>query len=212
MTNATKKVYRSLTKNELGIHVGTHVNEDGSVIYTLDVNGEPRSIRESTLKRWWRLQEEVEEQPTIEDLQKLNESGVELTEEELETFKKEAQAVAEQKVVEKTEKTKPKKREMSGVQTYLEEAVTARGGEFHLYSEGRGGVIKAKGKPAMFFGFRKHGAVRLFMRETLDEMLNCPYEIVEKHSYPKQFPFRIDIPTIDDESKVLLDNILSMYI
>ena len=202
---------------------------------------ELRRVAQSTFKRWWRLVEDdtqqeeqpveeqtetveevtEQEQPTIEDLKKFNDAGGELTEEELQVFKQEATKVPTmEQVIEEQEQTeqelvqrkKPKPRKLEGVGMYVKELVETHGGEFHLYSEGRGGVIKVGGKPVMFFGLRKHGAVRLFMKEALDEALNCPYPVVESTGYPKQFPFRLDIKVVDEESQDLLYNIFNLYL
>ena len=241
-----QKIYKSLTKEELGILKGTEVDKvDGRVFFLLEIleDGQPvelRRVAQSTFKRWWRLVEDVtfttedeqeevtveeqvepEEQPTIEDLKKFNEAGGELTEEELQVFKQEAsktstmeQVIAEQEQAEQeVEQTKkPKPRKIEGVGLYVKELVETHEGEFHLYSEGRGGVIKVGGKPVMFFGLRRHGAIRLFMKEALDEALNCPYPVVESNGYPKQFPFRLDIKVMNDESRDLLYNIFSLYL
>lgn len=247
---ATEKIYKLLTKGDLGVLKGTEIDKvDGSIKYILDIIGEfgvmeQRKVAQSTFKRWWRLvedvtmendqpeqqealtdepvQQEQEVQPTIEDLKKFNESGGELTEEELQVFTQEANKIEsiekvfeEAEQVEQTEEVetpkKPKPRKIEGVVEYLKTSVEEKGGELCVYSEGRKGVVKVGNKAVMFFGFRKHGAVRLFLKEQPDEVLNCPYPIVEKQSYPKQFPFRLDIKTLDDTSKELLENILQLH-
>lgn len=242
----TEKIYKLLTRGEVGVLKGTEIDQvDGRIFYLLEMldNGQPvelRRVAQSTFKRWWRLVEDttdttdneaeenaVEEQvetkgqPTIEDLKKFNDAGGQLTEEELQVFKQEAtktstmeQVIAEQAQAEQEveQPKKPKPRKIEGVAMGVKELVETHGGEFHLYSEGRGGVIKVGGKPVMFFGLRKHGAIRLFMKEELDETLNCPYPVVESNGYPKQFPFRLDIKVIDEESQDLLYNIFNLYL
>lgn len=243
---ATEKIYKLLTRGEVGVLKGTELDQvDGRIFYLLEIldNGQPvelRRVAQSTFKRWWRLVEdttvtteddaeentveeqvEPQEQPTIEDLKKFNEAGGELTEEELQVFKQEAtktstmeQVIAEQEQaeqeVEQPKQLKPRK--IEGVAMDIKELVETHGGEFHLYSEGRGGVIKVGGKPVMFFGLRRHGAIRLFMKEALDEALNCPYPVVEGKGYPKQYPFRLDIKVSNEESRDLLYNIFNLYL
>lgn len=243
---ATEKIYKLLTRGEVGVLKGTELDQvDGRIFYLLEIldNGQPvelRRVAQSTFKRWWRLVEdttvtteddaeentveeqvEPQEQPTIEDLKKFNEAGGELTEEELQVFKQEAtktstmeQVIAEQEQaeqeVEQPKQLKPRK--IEGVAMDVKELVETHGGEFHLYSEGRGGVIKVGGKPVMFFGLRRHGAIRLFMKEALDEALNCPYPVVEGKGYPKQYPFRLDIKVSNEESRDLLYNIFNLYL
>ena len=244
---ATQKMYKLITRGDLGVLKGTEVDKvDGSVKYILDIIGdfgvmEQRKVAQSTFKRWWRLVEDVtmedkeqqeeatpeetveevvteqEPQPTIEDLTKFNDAGGELTEEELEVFTKEATKIASieqilEPINEVVEPKQPKKqRKIEGVVEFIKTLVEEKGGDFHIYSEGRKGVVKVKNKSVLFFGFRKHGAVRLFLKEQLDEALNCPYPVVEKDSYPKQYPFRLDIKKLDDTSKELLHNILNLY-
>ena len=244
---ATQKMYKLITRGDLGVLKGTEVDKvDGSVKYILDIIGdfgvmEQRKVAQSTFKRWWRLVEDVtmedkeqqeeatpeetveevvteqEPQPTIEDLKKFNDAGGELTEEELEVFTKEATKIASieqilEPINEVVEPKQPKKqRKIEGVVEFIKTLVEEKGGDFHIYSEGRKGVVKVKNKSVLFFGFRKHGAVRLFLKEQLDEALNCPYPVVEKDSYPKQYPFRLDIKKLDDTSKELLHNILNLY-
>lgn len=238
---ATQKMYKLLTKGDLGVLKGTEVDKvDGSVKYILDIIGdfgviEQRKVAQSTFKRWWRLVEDVtmedkeqqeqvttqqetakqvvteqQPQPTMEVLKKFNDAGGELTEEELEVFTKQTTKI--ESIEQLLQPKQPKKvRKIEGVTEFIKTLVEEKGGEFHVYSEGRKGVVKVNNKSVIFFGFRKHGAVRLFLKEQLDEALNCPYPVIEKDSYPKQFPFRLDIKTLDDTSKELLYNILNIY-
>lgn len=229
-----EKIYKSLTTKEIGVYKGTSVDStDGKIKHTLIVDGVEKEVSDSTFKRWWKLVEEttpedlqqsidtlneikdvvLKEQPTIEDLKQLNESGAELTEEELQMFKDQSQqhVVSLEKVVKVQKPKQQRKGEVTGVASYLMTQVQENGGIFHIYSEGREGVIKFGGKPVMFFGFVK-GGIRLYMKEQLDEAINCPYPVEEKHSYPKQYPFRVVIPELNDESKKILTTILSLYI
>lgn len=239
---ATEKIYKSLTKEELGVLKGTEVDKvDGSVKYILDIIGdfgvmEQRKVAQSTFKRWWRLVEDVtmenqetqvetqvdepvnevpQPEPTIEDLKKFNDAGGELTEEELQVLAQGTTQIADIEQIleplnEKPRQRKPRK--IEGAVEFLKTSVEEKGGEFNVYAEGRKGVVKVNGKAVLFFGFRRHGGVRLFLKEQLDDALNCPYPVIEKDSYPKQFPFRLDIKTLDDTSKELLSNILELYI
>jgi hypothetical protein len=229
-----EKIYQSLTTKELGVYKDTTVDStDGKIKHVLIVDGQEKEVSDSTFKRWWKLVEEttnedlqesldslneikdnvLKEQPTIEDLKELNESGVELTEEELQMFKEQSQEQPQQEKVEQPKVKQPKVRkgEITGVGSYLMTLVEQNGGIFHIYTEGREGVIKFGGKPVMFFGFVK-GGIRLYMKDALDEMLGCPYPVEEKHSYPKQYPFRVVIPELNEQSKKLLNDILSLHI
>lgn len=176
-------------------------------------------------------------QPTVEDLIQLNELGMELTEEELQLFNQQPQEADEQQnepvvhelpVVDSTKQPteeqqaedqpqqgkKPVVRKSEKPQTaeYFLSQVEEKGGEWHIYTEGREGIIKSGGRGVLFFGFVKQG-IRIYMKEQLDEaVVNCPYPVEEKHTYPKQFPFRVVIPEINDESKVLIEEILKLHI
>lgn len=247
-----EKIYRSLTKGEIGVYVGTSVDEtDGKICHILNITHEDGSVEErhiadSTFKRWWKLVEETtaedlqesveqlnqikhvvtKEQPTIEDLKQLNESGEELTEEELQLFRQQSQEHVEKEVevveavleLQQTDTTeeKPKKKPVLNKEDahqmlmFVRETVEEIGGEITLYSEHREGVIKFKGKAEIFFGKVKNG-LRLYFKEQIDEIVLNGYNIEEKHSYPKQFPFRVLIPQLDDKSKEILSNIISFY-
>lgn len=247
-----EKIYRSLTTKEYGVYKGTTVDEvDGKIRHTLLVDGEERQVMDSTFRRWWKWVEEttpedlneslellnqikdtvLTKEPTIEDLKQLNESGEELTEEELQLFTEQAQQVAQEKEerekatpivyelstgesTEEQEEKKPVVRKSEKPQTaeYFLSQVEEKGGEWHIYTEGREGIIKSGGRGVLFFGFVKQG-IRIYMKEQLDEaVVNCPYPVEEKHTYPKQFPFRVVIPEINDESKVLIEEILKLHI
>lgn len=240
-----KKIYRSLTTKEYGVHQGTTVDEvDGKIRHTLLVNGEERQVMDSTFRRWWKWVEEttpedlpeslelleqvkdtvLTKDPTIEHLIHLNESGEELTEEELELFQQQAQQAAKQK--EELEKATPvvyeltssedkkpavRKSEKPEIAEYFLAQAEEKGAEYHIYAEGREGVIKVNNRAVIFFGFVGKG-IRVYLKEQLDEAINCPYDVQEKHSYPKQYPFRIQVPELNDESKQLLTDILALYI
>jgi len=241
-----EKIYRSLTTKEYGVYQGTTVDEvDGKIRHTLLVDGEERVVMDSTFRRWWKWVEEttpedlpeslellekvkdtvLTQQPTIEDLKQLNESGEELTEEELQLFKEQAQLVAQVKdEIEKatpvvyelpsTEEKKPvvRKSEKPQIAEYFLSQVEAKGGEWHIYTEGREGIVKSGGRGVLFFGFVKQG-IRIYMKEQLDEAtIPCPYPVEEKQTYPKQYPFRVLVPELNEQSEQLLNQILDLYI
>lgn len=171
------------------------------------------------------------QQPTVEDLIQLNELGIELTEEELQVFEEQSQPVEQQDdqpvehelpTVEldqpdkeeepKEKKVTARKSEQPETATYFLSRVTQLGGEWHIYTEGREGVVKSGGRAVLFFGFVRNG-IRIYMKEQLDEaVIQCPYTVEEKHTYPKQFPFRFVVPEINDESKALIEEILKLHI
>lgn len=239
-----KKIYKSLTTKELGVYQGTTVDEvDGKIRHTLLVNGEERVVMDSTFRRWWKwveettpedLEESMElikdivltEEPTIDDLKQLNESGEELTEEELQLFQQQAQQrKQEQDVVaydlstgeatqpaEEEKKVVVRKSDKPKTAEYFLSRVEALGGEWHIYTEGREGVVKTGGRAVLFFGFVRDG-IRIYMKEQLDEaVIKCPYTVEEKYSYPKQYPFRFVIPEINPESEELIEEILKLHI
>ena len=231
---SNEKVYRSITKGEIGVHKGTRVDKDGKIIYTLDVNGELRDLHQVTLRRWWVLVEEEETnevevetqeteaevpqetevqivltpESTIEDLKQINDSGKELSEQELQLLKS-----TPKEEEEKHKAPRVRKGDIPEVGKYLQTLTEEMGGNFHLYCEGREGVVKTgKSKRAViFFAFVGKG-VRLYLKEQIDEVIECPYEIEEKESYPKQYPFRILVPELNEESKQLLNDILDLHL
>ncbi len=241
-----EKIYKSLTTKEYGVYQGTTVDDvDGKIRHTLLVNGEERVVMDSTFRRWWKWVEEttpedlpeslelleqvkdtvLTKEPTIEDLKQLNESGEELTEEELLLFQQQAQQAAKEK--EELEKATPvvyelqsneekktavRKSERPQTAEYFLSQVEEKGAEWHLYTEGREGIVKSGGRGVLFFGFVKQG-IRIYMKEQLDEaVIQCPYPVEEKQTYPKQYPFRVLIPEVNDESKKLIEQILTLYI
>ena len=256
-----EKIYKHLTTKEYGVYRGTTVDQtDGKIKHHLDVDGEPREVADSTFRRWWKWVEDVtpEEldealelfhnakdkvlpsQPTVEDLIKLNELGMELTEDELELFNQQPQEAGEQQepvahelpVVDLEKKSdeqpqeqpqeqpeepkekKPvvRKSEKPPVAEYFLSQVEEKGGEWHIYTEGREGIVKSGGRGVLFFAFVKQG-IRIYMKEQLDDaVIKCPYPVEEKHTYPKQFPFRFVVPEINDESKQLIEQILQLNI
>lgn len=238
-----KKIYKSLTTKELGVYQATTVDEvDGKIRHTLLVNGEQRVVMDSTFRRWWKwvedttpedLDESLElikdivltEEPTIKDLKELNESGEELTEQELKLFQEQAQQrKQEQDIVtydlqtgettqpQEQKKTVVRKSEKPQTAEYFLQQVEEHGGEWHIYTEGREGVVKSGGRAVLFFGFVRSG-IRIYMKEQLDEVaIKCPYPVEEKQTYPKQYPFRFVIPEINDESKQLIKDILDLHI
>lgn len=241
-----EKIYKSLTTKELGVYRGTTVDEvDGKIRHTLLVDGEERIVADSTFRRWWKwveettpedLQESMDlikeavltKEPTIEDLKQLNESGEELTEEELQLFQEQAQqrkeeqdvVVHELPTVEFTtpveepqeKKVVVRKSDKPKTAEYFLSRVTELGGEYQIYTEGREGVVKSGGRAVLFFGFVRSG-IRVYMKEQLDEaVIKCPYPVEEKHSYPKQYPYRFVIPEINPESEELIEEILKLHI
>lgn len=246
-----EKIYRSLTKGEIGVYVGTEVDKtDGRIMHILNIKHEDgtteeRHVAESTFKRWWKLVEEVTaedleesveslnkikdsvtlEQPTIGDLKQLNESGVELTEEELQLFEEQTQeqiqkeaetieAVLElQKEDTTTEKVKEHKApKENDVWKFFEQTVYDLGGSIKLYSEPAKRVVNNSiGKPVIFYMVGPKG-VKLHLKEALDETIKSPVTVEEKHTYPQQFPFRLQVSSLDTECKELLTNILKMHI
>lgn len=262
-----EKIYKHLTTKEYGVHKGTTVDgTDGKIKHTMEVNGEPREVADSTFRRWWKWVEDVTpeeldealelfhkaedkvgtKQPTVQDLIQLNELGIELTEEELQVFEGQCQQtesasdepiIHELPVVDLTKKEEeqqpdeapqeqveqvqeqPKEKKVNGRKSeppetaaYFLSRVVENGGEWHVYTEGREGVVKSGGKAVLFFGFVRNG-IRIHMKEQLDEaVIKCPYPVEEKHTYPKQFPFRFVVPEINDESKQLIEQILKLHI
>lgn len=242
----TEKIYRSLTKGEIGVHRGTEVDAtDGKICHILVVGEEVRKVADSTFKRWWKLVEETtpedleesveqlnkikdvvtKEQPTIADLIELNESGEELTEEELEAFKEQSQeqtqkaaetieAVLELQSEDTTAKKikEIKEPKLNEVCTFFEQTIGELNGSVQLYSEPTKRVVKSKnGKTVMFYMVGPKG-VKLYLKEALDEALGCTIPVEEKYTYPKQFPFRLQITNLDDNTKDLIKNILELYV
>lgn len=112
----------------------------------------------------------------------------------------------------KEKKVTVRKSEHPQTAAYFLSRVTELGGEWHIYTEGREGVVKSGGRAVLFFGFVRNG-IRIYMKEQLDEaVIQCPYTVEEKHTYPKQYPFRFVIPEINDESKELIEEILKLHI
>lgn len=230
------KIYRNLTTKEIGIFKTTEVDKtDGRIHYLLEVKDEQgtpmeKRVLNTTFKRWWKLVEEVdvkdlektlnkiyspeeevvEEQPTIEDLKELNDSGVELTEEELKMFKEQAEEVAKKVVKEK----KPaKKKESTGVTEYFETRIVELGGSITEYSEPMKRVAKDKdGRTVMFYMVRPNNSIKLYLKEQVDEVATDGILAEEKHTYPKQFPFRVEIKQLDEQAKKLLEYVLAAHV
>lgn len=229
------KLYKSLKKKQSGIYKGVEYNEEmGKNMHIVEVTREDGSVElvpvsQSTFKRWWRLAETQEVVTPVQTIQQIEEIfNVEpvveetVVEEPMVEEESVVEEVVEQVVELPTEKPveekqqqkvepKVRKKEMSDVAKYLKDVVEDLGGVFHTYAEQREGVVKFKGKPIMFFGFVKDG-IRLYLKDQLDEMLGCPYPVEEKHSYPKQYPFRVVIPELTERNQELLQDILHLYI
>ena len=234
------KVYKSITKGEIGIHKGTRVEKDGRIIYTLDVNGELRDLHHVTLTRWWKLVEDEAEETveettveevkpipvltetsTIEDLKQLNESGAELTEEQLQLFKQKMEnrdviteePVKIEPVVKEVKKREPKVKPDKGVVQFFEATAEEIGATIGKYSEPAKRVVKNKsGKTVIFYAVRPNKTIKIFMKEQLDAVVTNGVQAEESHTYPKQFPFRLEVTELTDESKELLRNILQQHI
>ena len=232
-----EKIYKSLTKGEIAVHKGTKADADGRIVHTLLVGDEEREVHDLTLKRWWTLVEEampedledsleslnkikdsvLKEEPTIEDLKKLNESGAELTEEELEIFKEQAATTeAPEAKKEKAKEVKPKKEKVqndSGVLGFFESTIHELGGNIKLWSEPTKRVIlNSQNKSVMFYWVTKNKTVKVCLKEELDTAIKCPVEVEVKESFPKQYPYRLKIDTLTDETKELMRTILNIYI
>ena len=229
------KIYRNLTTKEIGIFKTTEVDKtDGRIHYLLEVKDEQgtpteKRVLNTTFRRWWKLIEEVpanelqqalnriyspeeevvEKVPTMEDLKELNDSGVELTEEELKMFNQQSQEKAKAVVKEK----KPvKKKESTGVVEYFENAVKELGGSVTEYSETMKRVIKDQsGKTIIFYVVRPNNSVKLYLKDQVDEVATNGILAVEQNTYPKQFPFRVEVKQLDEDSKKLFAHILEAY-
>lgn len=226
MKTQTKKVYKSITKGEIGIQEGTRVTKDGRVMYILSVNGEKREVHELTLKRWWKLlppehlQEDVEpvveieepkevpvltEESTIEDLKQVNEAGQELTEEQLQLLMSPVEPPKKEK--------KERKTTDSGVLDFFEGTIQEMGGKIKIWSEESKRVVLNKdNKSVMFYWVTRNKTVKICLKEELDSVINCPVEIEVKQSFPKQYPYRLKVEQLSNDSKELLYNILKMHI
>lgn len=241
---SNEKIYKSLTKGEVGVYQGTHVDEDGAIKYTLLVNKEKRVISESTFKRWWKLVEETTPEDvkesvetlekavkpaTMEELKEVNTEGEDITTEEIEQFK-ETVEVTEQPTEEATESTdteetteqkkekssnhnKKSPKDNEGVADFFQKRIYEKEGSFAIYSEPAKRVVKDKtGKTVMFYMIKRNCGIKLYMPEPLDEVIAQGANVEEKHTYPKQYPYRLEVTTLDDKNKDLLDNILQLYI
>ena len=225
MKTQTKKVYKSITKGEIGVQEGTRVTKDGRVMYILSVNGEKREVHELTLKRWWKLlppehlQEDVEpviEDPkevpaltkdsTIEDLKQVNEAGQELTEEQLQMLKEQpAEASKKEK--------KERKTNDSGVLDFFEGTIQEMGGKIKIWAEENKRVILNKdNKSVMFYWVTRNKTVKICLKDEIDSAVTGPVDIEVKQSFPKQYPYRLKVENLSNDSKELLHNILKMYI
>lgn len=230
------KIYRNLTTKEIGIFKTTEVDKtDARIHYVLEVKDEQgtpveKRVLNTTFRRWWKLVEEVdskdlettlnklyspeeevvEEQPTIGDLKELNDSGVELTEEELKMFKEQSKEVAKTVVKEK----KPvKQKESTGVTEYFETRIEELGGTITKYSEENKRVAKDKdGRTVMFYMVRPNNSMKLYLKEQVDEVATDGILAEEKHTYPKQFPFRVEIKQLDEQAKKLLEYVLAAHV
>jgi len=230
------KIYRNLTTKEVGIFKTTEVDKtDGRIHYLLEVKDEQgtpmeKRVLNTTFRRWWKLveevdskdlqktlnkiyspDEEVEEEPTIEDLKELNDSGVELTEEELKMFKEQSKEVA--KTVVKEKKPVTKKKESTGVVEYFEKRVQEMDGTITEYSEPMKRVVKDKnGKTVIFYMVRPNNAIKIYMKDQIDEVATDGVLAVEQQTYPKQFPFRLEIKELTEQNKTILEHILELFV
>lgn len=231
---STEKIYKSLTKGEVGVYQGTHVDDDGAIKCTLLVNGEERIISESTFKRWWKLVEEattedvkesvetfekVVKPDTIDELKEINTEDEDIKPKEIEQFKEEAQEVEEVTETKEKETTKsstankksPKDDE--GVADFFQKMIYEKEGSFAIYSEPAKRVVKNRsGKTVMFYMIKRNCGIKLYLPEQLDEVIANGVTVEEKHTYPKQYPYRLEVTTLNDDTKDLLNNILQLYI
>lgn len=238
LTTKEYGVYKGTTVDETDGRIKHHLDVDGEQRDVADSTFRrwwkwvedvtPEELDEA-LQLFHKAKDKVlSNQPTVEDLIQLNELGMELTEEELELFNQQPQEAEEQQepvvhelpVVDSPEQPeqpkekKPvvRKSEKPPTAEYFLSQVEEKGGEWHIYTEGREGIVKSGGRGVLFFAFVKQG-IRIYMKEQLDEaVIKCPYPVEEKHTYPKQFPFRFVVPEINDESKELIDQILKLNI
>lgn len=204
---STEKIYKSLTKGEVGVYQGTHVDDDGAIKCTLLVNGEERIISESTFKRWWKL---VEETTTEEETQETEE--VETTD----TTEQPIEEVTETKEKETTKSSTANKKspkDDEGVADFFQKMIYEKEGSFAIYSEPAKRVVKNRsGKTVMFYMIKRNCGIKLYLPEQLDEVIANGVMVEEKHTYPKQYPYRLEVTTLNDDTKDLLNNILQLYI
>lgn len=244
---STEKIYKSLTKGEVGVYQGTHVDDDGAIKCTLLVNGEERIISESTFKRWWKLVEEtttedvkesvetfekVVKPDTIDELKEINTEDEDIKPKEIEQFKEDAQEVEEVETTDTTkqpieEVTETKEKETTksstankkspkddeGVADFFQKMIYEKEGSFAIYSEPAKRVVKNRsGKTVMFYMIKRNCGIKLYLPEQLDEVIANGVTVEEKHTYPKQYPYRLEVTTLNDDTKDLLNNILQLYI
>lgn len=182
------KIYKSLTKGELGVYKGSQL-ADGKVIHILSVTNkdgvkEEKQISDSTFKRWWKLSEEKTqpaEQPKKETVKPVN---------------KEKQHSKD-----------------TGVATYFESTVEQLGGSYMKYSEPMKRVVKNRdGKTVMFYLVRPNKSLKIYFKDQLDELITGNMSVSQESTYPKQFPFRMEIPQLDSTTKKVMKSILESYI
>lgn len=242
---SNEKIYKSLTKGEVGVYQGTKVDStDGRIFHILLINEETREISDSTFKRWWKLveetaQEDVKESEislekvvkptTIEELKEVNLEGEDMTEEEFKQFQEKAEqpeeavVTTEETVTEenKAEEVKEIKnydnkkapKDNEGVADFFQKLIYEKEGSFAIYSEPAKRVVKNRsGKTVMFYMIKRNCGIKLYMPEPLDEVIAQGINVEEKHTCPKQYPYRVEVTNLDDKAKDLLDNILQLYI
>jgi len=253
-----EKIYRSLTKGEIGVYVSSEVDKtDGRITHILNIRHEDgtteeRHIADSTFKRWWKLVEETtpedmeesveqlnklkdtvtKEQPTIEDLKQLNESGEELTEEELEMFKHQSQeqiqkeaetteavlelqkedTTAEQVIKEKA-KRQLKPNEHNDLAKYFEQAAVNKGCEIKYYSEPNKRAIKYNGKNVFFYYVYSANKVGIVYKYEIDELL-IPEEIkvMEAPKYDNPYKFKVMLEGNSEETKHFIDALVDSLV
>lgn len=219
----TEKIYKLLTKGTIGVLKGTEVDKvDGRVIYLLEVTNdegatELKRVTQSTFKRWWKLQEQevVEEQPLEQEVPAEQEEQPEQVAETVEVINEIEEILNETTEEQKAPKA-PRKSKVNymegGVLKHFYDTVKAKGGNLNVYSEGRGGVVKRGSKVCMYVSFKRSGEIRICLPEAVDDCIETPYTIYEKHSYPQKFPYRVHVPRLDDDSKRFIDELLDLYV
>lgn len=239
-----QKIYKSLTKGETCILKGTEIDKiDGRVWYNVDIVGdegiiEERQILSTTFKRWWRrvdpnstVNEEVaqkleqpvqpveteetkEPQPTVEDLKKLNEAGVELTEEETQVFIEESnKATTKNEPKQKEQKPRQKKQHEAGAKQFFEELVTSRGCDIKLYTEEHKRTIKQNGKNIFYYGTYANNDIILFYKHEIDFTgIDDMPEVQEAHARLKPYKYFIKTNGLDDSMKEVLTRIVEQSV
>ena len=137
--------------------------------------------------------------------------AVELTEEELQVFKE--QSVETAKTIIKEKKPVTKKKESTGVVEYFEKRVQEMYGTITEYSEPMKRVVKdATGKTVIFYMVRPNNAIKIYMKDQIDEVATDGVLAVEQQTYPKQFPFRLEIKELNEQNKTILEHILELFV